>query len=108
MNTEIVDYLWIIIGFIFMIFSGIGLVNSRIPVIPFAYLSLLMLQLMTDPPFCTELLLVLFFIGIAVMLLDYQKYTLGEKKKSLYFIITSAKLIFYFFLVALFLYGIFT
>jgi len=80
MNTEIVDYLWIIIEFIFMIFSGIGLVNNRIPVIPYAYLSLLMLQLMTEPPFYTELLLVLSFIGIAVMLLDYQKYTLGEKR----------------------------
>ncbi|MCX7696995.1 MAG: hypothetical protein N2Z72_04785 [Bacteroidales bacterium] len=107
MEVESIEWLWVLVGLIFLLFSVVGLFNKRIPVIPFAFLSLLILQLKSEPPFSVELLILLFFAGFLVMWLDYQVYQFVEKYPFLYYIIKGVRISFFLFLCSLYVYGIF-
>ena len=69
------------------IFSGIlmvvGLIGCFLPVLPgtpIAYIGLLLLQLMSKPPFSTDFLIFFLVATVAVALLDYWIPILGTKK----------------------------
>lgn len=106
MQIETIEWLWVGVGLVFLVFSLIGLFNKRIPVIPFSYLAVLILQLMYDPPFSVELLIILFFIGILIMWIDYQVYQFMEKYVFLFYVIKGMRIGFFLLMVGLFVYGL--
>jgi uncharacterized protein YqgC (DUF456 family) len=74
------DLLWIVVGSIVLM---IGIIGCILPVLPgqvFSYISLLILQLTSDPPSTARFLAIWALITVFVTLLDYYVPIWGTKK----------------------------
>ena len=74
------DYLWIILGVLFLVGGFIGCFLPVIPGPPLAYVSLLFLQLTGHHPFTINFLVIWGFVIALVTLIDYFIPPLATKK----------------------------
>ena len=74
------DYVWIVLGLVILLGGIIGCFLPVIPGPPFGYVSLLLLQLTSDPPFSGEFLLWTGAATVGITLLDYFIPPLATKK----------------------------
>tara|TARA_R110000868_G_scaffold261508_4_gene519668 strand:+ start:96 stop:572 length:477 start_codon:yes stop_codon:yes gene_type:complete len=74
------DYVWTILGIALLISGIIGCLLPVLPGPPLGFLSLLVLQFKTDPPFSTTFILIWLAITIAVFALDYVIPPMATKK----------------------------
>jgi uncharacterized protein len=74
------DYVWIILGGVFLLVGIIGCFLPVLPGPPLAFFGLLIQQLKSSSPFSTKLLVILFLITIGITLLDYIIPIYGTKK----------------------------
>ena len=78
--TDAMDWLWITIGSILLI---VGIVGCILPVLPGQVLSwgsLLILQLLSEPPFTAKFIVIWALITTGVTLMDYYVPIWGTKK----------------------------
>jgi len=76
----IMDILWIILGSIFMLVGLIGCLLPVLPGPPLSYIGLLLLQLMEEPPFTIEFMIIWLVVTIVVVALDYVVPAYGAKR----------------------------
>ncbi|MEQ6121281.1 DUF456 domain-containing protein [Reichenbachiella sp. MALMAid0571] len=74
------DYFWTILGIVLLIAGIIGCLLPILPGPPLGFLSLLVLQFKTNPPFSTSFILIWLAITIAVFTLDYTIPPMATKK----------------------------
>lgn len=73
------DQLWIVTGALFLIAGLIGCFVKKMPGTPLTWASLLMLQLLSEPPFSTLFILFMAAITIIMIMADYVAPVLTEK-----------------------------
>ncbi len=73
------DRLWIVTGAIFLIAGLIGCFVKKMPGTPLTWAALLMLQLLSDPPFSTLFILLMASVTIIMIMADYVAPVVSEK-----------------------------
>lgn len=79
-NLPWIDVFWILISAVFILVGLAGCIIPVIPGPPLSYFGLLLLQLISNPPFSLKFMIVLAIITIIVTIVDYLVPLWGAKK----------------------------
>jgi len=74
------EWLWILLGAIFIIVGILGCILPVLPGPPISYAGMLLLQLTDNPPFESKTLVIWFLVAAGVTLLDYVVPVWGTRK----------------------------
>jgi len=74
------EWLWIVLGAIFIIVGILGCILPVLPGPPISYAGMLLLQLTDNPPFESKTLVIWFLVAAGVTLLDYVVPVWGTRK----------------------------